>query len=133
MYIKEVNKMKKILISSVILLSGTMPSIAYEYPTDATVRYSLDCMAALGGINDQNLYTCSCRYDAIREGLTFIDYEDGVTYERNRAMPGEKGGFFRDNKRGEENYHKLVEVREIADKSCTVVKQVKRIAPTSSQ
>ena len=46
-------------------------------------------------------------------------------------MPGEKGGFFRDNERGEEFYNVLLKVREKADSSCIVVKQVKRIKPTS--
>jgi len=110
-----------------------MPSMAYEYPTEATIRYALDCMMTLGGQTDQNLYTCSCRYDSIREVLPFDDYSDGKTYERNVAMPGEKGGFFRDNERGEELYNDLVKVREQADEQCIVAKQVQMIEPTSSE
>ena len=125
--------MKKTVISLAILLFGTMPSMAYEYPTEATIRYALSCMTALGGQTDQNLYTCSCRYDSIREVLSFDDYSDGKTYERNVAMPGEKGGFFRDNERGEELYNDLVKVREQAGEQCIVVKQVQMIKPTSSE
>ena len=125
--------MKKIVISLAILLFGAMPSMAYEYPTEATIRYALDCMMTLGGQTDQNLYTCSCRYDSIREVLSFDDYSDGKTYERNRAMPGKKGGFFRDNERGEELYNVLVKAREQAAEQCIVVTQVKMIKPTSSQ
>ena len=125
--------MKKTVISLAILLFGAMPSMAYEYPTEATVHYILNCMAALGGQTDQNLYTCSCRYDSIREVVSFDDYSDGRTYERNRAMPGKKGGFFRDNERGEGLYNVLVKVREQAGEQCIVVTQVKRIKPTSSQ
>ena len=125
--------MKKTVISLAILLFGTMPSMAYEYPTEATVHYILNCMAALGGQTDQNLYTCSCRYDSIREVVSFDDYSDGRTYERNRAMPGKKGGFFRDNERGEKLYNVLVNARESADQQCIIVTQVKRIKPTSSQ
>ena len=125
--------MKKIVISLAILLFGTMPSMAYEYPTEATVHYILNCMAALGGQTDQNLYTCSCRYDSIREVLSFDDYSDGRTYERNKAMPGKKGGFFRDNERGEGLYNVLVKAREQAAEQCIVVTQVKMIKPTSSQ
>ena len=125
--------MKKTVISLAILLFGTMPSMAYEYPTEATVHYILNCMAALGGQTDQNLYTCSCRYDSIREVVSFDDYSDGRTYERNRAMPGKKGGFFRDNERGEGLYNVLVKAREQAAEQCIVVTQVKRIKPTSSQ
>ena len=125
--------MKKTVISLAIFLFGAMPSMAYEYPTEATIRYALSCMTALGGQTDQNLYTCSCRYDSIREVLSFDDYSDGKTYERNVAMPGEKGGFFRDNERGEELYNDLVKVREQADEQCIVVTQVQMIEPTSSE
>ncbi len=125
--------MKKTAISLAILLFGTMPSMAYEYPTEETIRYALNCMTTLGGQTDQNLYTCSCRYDSIREALPFDDYADGKTYERNRAMPGKKGGFFRDNERGEELYGVLVSAREQADEQCIVVKQVQMIEPTSSE
>ena len=125
--------MKKTVISLAIFLFGAMPSMAYEYPTEATIRYALDCMMTLGGQTDQNLYTCSCRYDSIREVISFDDYSDGKTYERNVAMPGEKGGFFRDNERGEELYNDLVKVREQADEQCIVVTQVQMIEPTSSK
>ena len=125
--------MKKTVISLAIFLFGAMPSMAYEYPTEATIRYALDCMTELGGQTDQNLYTCSCRYDSIREVLSFDDYSDGKTYERNVAMPGEKGGFFRDNERGEELYNDLVKVREQAGEQCIVVTQVQMIEPTSSE
>ena len=125
--------MKKTVISLAIFLFGAMPSMAYEYPTEATIRYALSCMTALGGQTDQNLYTCSCRYDSIREVISFDDYSDGKTYERNVAMPGEKGGFFRDNERGEELYNDLVKVREQADEQCIVVTQVQMIEPTSSE
>lgn len=125
--------MKKTVISLAIFLFGAMPSMAYEYPTEATIRYALSCMTALGGQTDQNLYTCSCRYDSIREVISFDDYSDGKTYERNVAMPGEKGGFFRDNERGEELYNDLVKVREQADEQCIVAKQVQMIEPTSSE
>tara|TARA_B110001454_G_scaffold33646_1_gene32990 strand:+ start:3562 stop:3939 length:378 start_codon:yes stop_codon:yes gene_type:complete len=125
--------MKKTVISLAIFLFGAMPSMAYEYPTEATIRYALDCMMTLGGQTDQNLYTCSCRYDSIREVISFDDYSDGKTYERNVAMPGEKGGFFRDNERGEELYNDLVKVREQADEQCIVVTQVQMIEPTSSE
>ena len=132
--------MRKATICLAIFLLNITPAIAIdvievdkknEYPTEVTIRYALDCMSALGGQNDQNLYTCACRYDVIKTGMTFENYEDGITYERNRAMPGEKGGFFRDNSRGEEFYNVLVQARETANESCIVVKQVKRIEPTS--
>ncbi len=123
--------MSKLLISISLLLFGSMSVMADEYPTDETVRYALKCMAELGGQTDENLYTCTCRYDSIRANMTYSDYEEGYTFERNKKMPGEKGSSFRDNKRAEGFYEKLLEVREKANSSCIVVKQVKMIKPTS--
>lgn len=123
--------MKKILFSLTIFFTGVTPGIAYEYPTEATVRYVLNCMIDLGGQTEPNLYTCSCRYDATRELMSFDDYDSALTYERNKAMPGEKGGFFRDNELGAELYEVLLKTRDAADSNCLVVKHVKSIEPTS--
>jgi len=123
--------MNKLLVSAAILLFGASPVMADEYPTQETVRYVLNCMSELGGQTDENLYTCACRYDAIRTDMTYSDYEEGYTFERNRKMPGEKGSSFRDNKRGERLYEELLKVREKANSSCIVVKHVKMIKPTS--
>mgnify|MGYP000844990235 FL=1 len=124
--------MKKLICSLVILFAGVTSSMAYEYPTEETVRYVLNCMTALGGQTEPNLYTCSCRYDATREAMAYDDYDGALTYERNKAMPGEKGGFFRDNDLGAQLYETLLQAREAADSNCIVVKQVKRIEPTST-
>jgi hypothetical protein len=118
-------------VSAAILLFGSPSVMADEYPTQETVRYVLNCMSELGGQTDENLYTCTCRYDAIRADMTFSDYEEGYTFERNKKMPGEKGSSFRDNKRAEGFYEKLLKVREKANSSCIVVKHVKMIKPTS--
>ena len=123
--------MNKLLISISLLLFGAMPVMADEYTTEETVRYAMNCMAELGGQTDENLYTCTCRYVSIRANMTFSDYEEGYTFERNMKMPGEKGSSFRDNKRGERLYEELLKVREKASSSCIVVKQVKMIKPTS--
>ena len=123
--------MNKLLVSAAILLFGATTVMADEYPTQETVRYVLNCMSELGGQTDENLYTCACRYDAIRTDMTYSDYEEGYTFERNRKMPGEKGSSFRDNKRGEGLYEELLKVREKANSSCIVVKHVKMIKPTS--
>ncbi len=123
--------MKKIFISFTLFLLGTGSALANEYPTQDTVRYILNCMVELGGQTDENLYTCACRYDSIRSKMSFSDYEEGVTYERNRKMPGEKGSSFRDNERAKQFYKELLAVREEADSSCIVVKHVKMIKPTN--
>jgi hypothetical protein len=123
--------MKNLIISIPLLFLATMPVMAEEYPTEETVRYALNCMAELGGQTDENLYTCNCRYDAIRSNMTYSDYEEGYTFERNMKMPGEKGSSFRDNKRGEGLYKELLKVREKAEDGCLVVKHVELIKPTS--
>lgn len=116
--------MKKIL-AAIALFACTTPAVyADEYPSEETVRFALNCMTQLGGQNDENLYTCLCRYDNIRAGMNFSDYEEAVTYERNKAMPGEKGGFFRDNERGEGFYKELKKVRKYAVSQCPVAKRV---------
>ena len=123
--------MKKLVASLFLFLFGTMPVMANEYPTEDTVRYALNCMAELGGLSDENLYTCACRYDAIRTAISFDDYEEGVTFERNQKMPGEKGGAVRDNARAKGLYEELVKAREVADASCIAVKTVQLIKPTN--
>ena len=125
--------MKKLFASMVLFFLGTCSVLANEYPTEETVRYALNCMSKMGGQTDENLYTCACRYDSIRRALSFSDYEEGITFERNKKMPGEKGNFFRDNKRGEGLYEKLLATREMAGSSCIVVKHVKLIKPTNRQ
>jgi hypothetical protein len=125
--------MKKLLVSITLFFVGTCSVLANEYPTQETVRYALSCMSELGGQTDENMYTCACRYDAVRSAMTFSDYEEGYTFERNKKMPGEKGSSFRDNKRAEGFYEELLKVREKADSSCIVVKHVKLIKPTNTQ
>ena len=125
--------MKNLFLSLVLFLLGTVSVQANEYPTEETVRYVLNCMAELGGQNDENLYTCACKYDSIREHMTFAEYEEGYTYERNKDMPGEKGAFFRDNERGRDLYKKLVEARKSAEESCIVVKHIELKKPTNKE
>jgi hypothetical protein len=121
--------MNKLIVSISLFLFGTMSVMAYEYPTDETVRYALNCMTELGGQTDENFYTCACRFNAIKIAISFVDYEDGLTFERNKKMPGEKGGAVRDNARAKQFHNDLVKAREIADASCITVKHVKLIKP----
>jgi len=116
--------MNRLLASLIIFLLGTIPVMANEYPTEETVRYALNCMDELGGQNDHNLYTCACRFNHIKKTMTFYDYGDAVTYERNKAMAGKKGGFFRANKRAIKIYERLEDIRETADSNRIVVRHV---------
>ena len=82
--------MKKLLISISLLLFGGMPVMADEYTTEETVRYAMNCMAEMGGQTDENLYTCTCRYDNIRANMTFSDYEEGYTLKEIKKCPEKK-------------------------------------------
>lgn len=122
--------MREFFVVMTLFLMGTSSVLANEYPTNETVHFALRCMDELGGQTEENLYTCTCRYDGIREMMNYSDYEEGYTYERNKKMPGEKGASFRDNERGKRFYEELLKVREAANASCIVVKHVKMVKPT---
>lgn len=118
---------KKVYLLGLLLLLPVMSSAEEnQFPTAATVLFVLNCMSGLGGVRDENMYTCVCRHDAMQDTISYSDYEEAVTYERNRAMPGKKGGFFRDNARGKKMYEKLLEARTAVDTRCV---QVRHIAP----
>jgi len=100
---------------------------ANEYPTVETVRFVVNCMVDNGGQNEENLYTCTCRYDAISSAITFNEYEQVSVYVRNKAMPGEKGGVFRDlghaTKELRDKYDGVV---KNAASACPLTKRVSR-------
>ena len=118
------NKSVRLLIT--LFLLTPFPSVAHDFPTQETVRFVLDCMTENGGINDESFYYCTCRHDAMANNISFSDYEEGVTYERNKDMPGDKGAVFRNIERGKEKYKELLQARTTADSQCTVVKKVSR-------
>ena len=56
----------------VVISFGLMNcAVAEPYPTIDTVTMVVNCMAELGGQNEENLYTCSCRQDVLSENLSF--------------------------------------------------------------
>lgn len=115
----------KILLPAILLLP-LQAGAAGDFTTEATVRDVIDCMTDNGGLTDENFYYCTCKHDALAREISFSDYEEGITYERNKPMPGEKGAVFRGNKRGQEMYDKLLKARKSANSHCTVVKRVTR-------
>jgi hypothetical protein len=120
-------------LSAVFFVFLLFPGLvsAAQYPTLETVHYVVTCMAELGGQTDENLYTCSCRLDVISEKMTYVDYDDGVTFERNQGMAGKKGAFFKDNKRGEARFELLKAARKEANGRCIAVKRVATPKKTS--
>ncbi len=120
-------KLFNLLTVPLLVLSlNTHAAQDHDFPTDEIVRYVLDCMADNGGMSDEAFYYCTCRFDALASNISFLDYKDGLTYERNRSMTGEKGGFFRDSERGEEKFELVQEAREKAGSQCILVKKVVR-------
>lgn len=124
-------KTLKIILLATIF-TAPVSVLAHDFPTEETVRYVLGCMADNGGLSDENLYSCSCRLNTIGETMKYADYEEGITYERNKDMPGEKGGFFRSSELGEKMYHKLVDARKDAEATCPIVKHVVRTNPQNN-
>ena len=115
------------ILSIAVILATMMSSPVYarnQYPTDEVVRYVVGCMAELGGQKEENLYSCVCRIESLMDQLTYEEYDGANLMERNKQMPGKKGGFFRDNDYGAALYEKLVAARETAFASCPVVKKV---------
>ena len=117
------------IITTIILATFSlfpMASSAHDFSTQETVRFVMDCMAENGGLSDENFYYCTCRHDAIAENISFSDYEEGITFERNKDMPGDKGAVLRSMERGQEMYTKLQDTRKAADSKCILPKKVSR-------
>jgi len=106
------------------LLLPAQAVVADDYNTIDTVRYVLDCMFDLGGQNEQNLYTCTCRHDVIARELPFEVFEEATFFERYNKMPGKRGGLVRDNKRAEKLTKELQAVQEKANNECLVVTHI---------
>ena len=121
------NKLLNLLLVSLLAVSfNTHAAQGNDFPTPEIVRYALDCMASSGGMSDEAFYYCTCRLDALATQISFSDYDEGITFERNRDMVGERGGFFRDSERGKLMYEKLQEARKHAESQCILVKKVTR-------
>ncbi len=111
----------------------SVQGFADGYPTEETIRFVLDCMVDLGGQNDHNMYTCVCRHDVIEKEIpVYDDYNGARIYERFKVMPGEKGGFFRDNEVGAELHERLLAAREVANAQCPMVKHLEAKKPDPS-
>lgn len=113
--------MKQLFFLMAMLALPWQSHAANDYPTEEIVRNVIDCMTALGGLNDPNLYTCSCRADHIMANLAFPEYDDALFWDRNRQMTGERGGMVRDNEKGKAHSQKFEKVLKTAEKSCPVV------------
>jgi len=93
-------------------------SQANDYPTLDRVDRVLACMAEQGGQTIDNLYACACEIDTIAAAIGFDDYLEASTFRGFRAMPGERGGLFRDSKRGKALVARLEEAERAAARTC---------------
>lgn len=116
--------MRKYTFIFVLLFAMVSNASANDYPTIETVQFVVSCMAELGGQNEQNLYTCTCRHDSLVSKMTFEEYNDAMVFEHNRQMPGERGGFVRDNERGQKEYKKYKGLLEEISAQCPVVRHL---------
>ncbi len=113
--------MKRIDVAlAVALLTICQSAQANDYPTLERVDHVLTCMRTLGGQTVDNLYACACEIDVIAQQVGFDDFTEARTYEIYKRMPGEKGGLFRDNERGDELAAKLDGARADAKKRCFI-------------
>lgn len=109
---------------AVLLITPFNLSAADEYPTMDTVRFVLDCMSELGGMSEENLYSCSCRLDHIKSNMSFEKFEQATFFERYNKMPGKRGGLVRDSEDGPKLRKELTAVKMDADKHCPVVTHI---------
>lgn len=121
--------MKKYILVMFPLLVFAMNSQAGDddYPTIDTVRFVIECMADIGEQNEENLYTCTCRYDVVAGMMPFERYEQATFFKRYSRMPGKRGGLVRDNKEADELVSELDEAYEVSRQKCPTVKHVPSI------
>ena len=112
--------MKRFHIFALGIAVYSSPVVANDYPTLERVDHVLTCMRTLGGQTVDNLYACACEIDVIAQQVGFDDFTEARTYEIYKRMPGEKGGIFRDNARGDEITAKLDSARADAKKRCFI-------------
>ncbi len=110
----------------VLLTAACVPMLASadnDFPTLDRVSYVMACMKEHGGQTIENLYACSCRIDALASRMSFQTFNDALTYERYRRMPGEKGGLFRESEQSEQFLTQLDAARTQAARDCPLVKR----------
>jgi hypothetical protein len=113
-------------------LLAPVTAFANDFPTLDRVDYVLTCMKKHGGQTVDNLYACSCAIDVMAEKLPYDTFVESSTYASFKRMPGERGGLFRDNEKGEELTKVLKEAEKEAESRCFIgVRhvQIKKPAP----
>ncbi len=96
----------------------SVAAAANDFPTLDRVDQVLTCMRQHGGQTLDNLYACSCSVDAVAAALSYDEFVEAGTFKGFKAMPGERGGLFRDSARGQKLVKRLDEAEENAERSC---------------
>lgn len=112
----------RIVLLSMLFMS--MSVSASDYPTQDIVRNVIDCMSELGGITDTNMYTCTCRADYLMSKMSYAEYDTALTWDRNKAMPADKGATIRDSELGKNASLKHEKVLSESEAKCPVVKHL---------
>ena len=115
--------MRQCLISLLAVFASV--AAADGYPTLERVDHVLTCMKSHGGQTVDNLYACSCEIDMIAQHMNFDDFNEALTFEKYKRMPGEKGGLFRDSERAKIVVGELEKARAEAEKRCFIGKRRK--------
>ena len=93
---------------------------AHDYPTQARVEFVNDCVAKNGGKLSQ-VYQCSCVIDDIANSLDYDAFLELQTFARYAAVPGEKGGIFRDSDEAKSKAKQFRELEKKAYRTCGLV------------
>ncbi|MFK8066761.1 MAG: hypothetical protein AB8D52_00785 [Gammaproteobacteria bacterium] len=112
--------MKVIRFAPFLIALTSFSAQGNDFPTLERVDSVLTCMASHGGQTVENLYSCSCKIDAIASKVSFELWDEARTFKTYKRLPGEKGGLFRDNERAEEIVPILEAAEKEAEKRCFV-------------
>jgi len=77
--------MRFLRLGLVALIFVSPVASANDFPTIEAVRFVVNCMVDNGGQNEENLYACTCRFDAMSSEISFNEYEQVAVYIRNKG------------------------------------------------
>lgn len=103
-----------------LLLFGFVTGFCFanDFPTLDRVDQVLSCMRKHGGQTVDNLYACSCAVDTIASMMSYDQWLEATTFRSFKAMPGEKGGVFRESSWGTKQVKRLEQAEKEAQRRC---------------
>jgi len=102
------------------LVLSLFPCVGFanDFPTLDRVDQVLTCMKRHGGQTVDNLYACSCAIDTIASVMPYKQWLETTTFRSFKAMPGEKGGLFRESPLGSKDVKRLEQAEKEARRRC---------------